>query len=69
MKRILFVEIEIDRETERKLFRALGKITGGDGILEDVPGIADRSLRCGGKIKAPHPAEPIAPREKPNFMR
>ena len=69
MKRILFVQVQIDREPELQLLRPLRKKTGGDGVFEDIARKSHSRLWDGREIQAADAAESIAPRKEANIVR
>ena len=68
MKRIFFVQVQIDREPELQLLRTFRKKTGGDGVFEDIARIADGRFRRGREIESAHSAEAIAPGKEAHVM-
>ena len=68
MKRILFVQVQIDREPELQLLRSFREKTRGDDIFEDIARKSHGRLGDRRKIQAAHPAESIAAGKKADIM-
>ena len=68
MERIFFIEIEIDREPELQLLRALREKTGRHRVFENIARIADGRFGRRVEIEPAHPAEAIAPRKEAHIV-
>ena len=69
MKRIFFIQVQVQCEPELQLFRTLRKKTGGYCVLEDIARKSHRRFGNGGEIQTADAAESIAAWKEPNLVR